>query len=480
MNIISAIEDQNVFRPFFGDNLRSWRYWMAALRCLYGMPVRGRYHDLIKQCTGRAASGMPADGFKTALFLTGRRSGKSRIAAVVGAFEACLAGHETKLAPGEIGVIAVVAPTRIQARIVRTYLRAIFDVPLLGAEIECEDRDGFQLKSGIRIDVLTGSFRTVRGHTLIAAIIDELCFFGLDDDSRVRSDSELIRALKPGLASAGGRLIAISSPYARRGWGYKAFKLYYGNAAAATLVWNCPSRTMNPTLSQAIVDEAIIEDLQAAKSEFLGEFRDDVAEFLPRSLIESLVIRNRIELLPRPELQYYGFVDMSGGRHDDAALAIGHRGDGKVVIDLLRRYKPPCNPHVIIAKMCEAMRQYGVRRAVGDNYAAEFCSAAFAANGIGYIKSALPKSALYLELLPVLCSGAIELPDDEVLINQLASLERRTRSGGKDVVDHPQGGHDDLANVVAGITYAAAKRQLRVGALPHSNLEGARRWITIA
>ena len=455
---------------------------MAALSVVYGLPVRARYHDLIKTCTGRAASGMPADGFKTALVLTGRRSGKSRVAAIIGAYEACLAGHETKLAPGEIGVIAVVAPTRIQARIVRTYLRAIFDVPLLRAEIECEDRDGFRLKSGIRIDVLTGSFRTVRGHTLIAAIIDELCFFGLDDDSRVRSDSELVRAIKPGLASANGRLIAISSPYAKRGWGYKAFKLYHGNAAATTLIWNCPSRVMNPTLPQSVVDEALAEDLQAAKSEFLGEFRDDVAEFLPRSLIESLVVRNRRELLPRSEVQYFAFVDLSGGRHDDAALAIGHKGDGKVVIDLLRRYKPPCSPSAVIGKMCSTLQQYGIRRAVGDNYGAEFTAAAFAANGIAYIKSPLPKSALYLELLPVLCSGAIELIDDEILVNQLASLERRTRSGGKDIVDHCQGGHDDLANTVAGIAYAVAKRQLRVGALPHSNLEGqgARKWITVA
>src|SRR5205085_7711562 len=51
-----------------------------------------------------------------------------------------------------------------------------------------------------------------------------------------------------------------------------------------------------------------------------------------------------------------------------------------------------------------------------------------------------------LELLPRLCSGEIELPDDRALIDQLAGLERRTRSGGKDVIDHPPGGHDDLAN----------------------------------
>jgi hypothetical protein len=30
------------------------------------------------------------------------------------------------------------------------------------------------------------------------------------------------------------------------------------------------------------------------------------------------------------------------------------------------------------------------------------------------------------------------------------SLERRTARGGRDTIDHPPGGHDDVANAVAG------------------------------
>jgi len=45
----------------------------------------------------------------------------------------------------------------------------------------------------------------------------------------------------------------------------------------------------------------------------------------------------------------------------------------------------------------------------------------------------------------------------------LASLERRTRSGGRDVIDHGQGGHDDLANVVAGLSATVGKKRLRIG-----------------
>jgi hypothetical protein len=40
--------------------------------------------------------------------------------------------------------------------------------------------------------------------------------------------------------------------------------------------------------------------------------------------------------------------------------------------------------------------------------------------------------------------------DHPKLINQLCALERRTARGGRDSIDHPLGGHDDLCNAVAG------------------------------
>jgi hypothetical protein len=93
------------------------------------------------------------------LFLTGRRSGKSRIAAVIGAYEAALAGHETKLAKGERGVVPICAPTKAQGRIVKDYLRAIFQTPLLANEVVAETREGFELNNGTRIEILAGDWR---------------------------------------------------------------------------------------------------------------------------------------------------------------------------------------------------------------------------------------------------------------------------------------------------------------------------------
>jgi hypothetical protein len=48
-------------------------------------------------------------------------------------------------------------------------------------------------------------------------------------------------------------------------------------------------------------------------------------------------------------------------------------------------------------------------------------------------------------------SSRVELLDHPRLVAQLCTLERRTARGGRDSIDHPPGGHDDIANVVAGV-----------------------------
>jgi hypothetical protein len=62
----------------------------------------------------------------------------------------------------------------------------------------------------------------------------------------------------------------------------------------------------------------------------------------------------------------------------------------------------------------------------------------------------MPKSDLFRDLLPLLNSGSITLPRDDRLVAQIVGLERRVSRAGKDSITHPDHGHDDLANCVAG------------------------------
>lgn len=161
IDIIEAIEDENLLRPFLGDSLKSWDSWMTALSLVYGLPVIGKdQRRLVKECTGRDWDPSLCDGFVTSLFLTGRRSGKSRMAALIGGYEAAVAVHGKKLAKGERGIVAVIAPSKSQARIVKDYVRAIFSPPsILQQEVASETKEGFELNNGTRIEILAGDWR---------------------------------------------------------------------------------------------------------------------------------------------------------------------------------------------------------------------------------------------------------------------------------------------------------------------------------
>jgi hypothetical protein len=107
------------------------------------------------------------------------------------------------------------------------------------------------------------------------------------------------------------------------------------------LVWDCPSRTMNPTLSEEEIAQAYEEDPASARSEFGGEWREDIAEFVTRSLVDVLVTAGRTELLPRSTHRYLAGVDLSGGRGDSAALCIIHKERGTIVQDFIRECASP-------------------------------------------------------------------------------------------------------------------------------------------
>ncbi len=488
MNIIEAIKDENLFRTFVTNtadgDLSSWQKWLSFLRVLHGLTTFADEHETIQACTGRDPQKLPDEGFTEALLLVGRRGGKSKMTALVGAAEAILGGKEKNLSRGEIAMVAILSPTRFQSRIIHSYLRGVFDsTPMLRNELAEERRESFVLKNGVEVSILTGDPRKCRGFSVIAAVVDEIAMFGLSEESKVRSDTELIRSIRPSLASTGGRLLAVGTPYAASGYAYSTFKRCFGNDDADILVWNAPTTTMNPTIDTKIIDRAIAEDPIAANVEYctsVGLFREDVDIFVSRAVVESLVVPGRKELNPTFGTQYAAFADVSGGRSDDAALSIAHKQGRVVVIDALKRYKAPHNPYEVVKQMADVLRQYGCHTCTGDAYAAEWTRQAFQAQGIDYRRAsrsewktgasairpvAKPKSQLYVDLLPRLHSGEIELLDDETLIHQLSSLQRRTRSGGRDTIDHPPGQHDDLANAVAGVVDSCRQRRVTVGSL---------------
>jgi hypothetical protein len=149
------------------------------------------------------------------------------------------------------------------------------------------------------------------------------------------------------------------------------------------------------------------------------------------------------------------FTDPAGGGQDEFTLAIGHREGDAVVLDAVRGMRG--SPALIAKEFADFMGTYGIRRVTGDRYAGRWPRDEFQKYGIAYEVSELDRNGLYIELLAAMNSGSVELPPDQKLARQMAALERRTGRSGRDLIDHPPGGHDDLANAVAGLVASIKK-----------------------
>jgi hypothetical protein len=128
-----------------------------------------------------------------------------------------------------------------------------------------------------------------------------------------------------------------------------------------------------------------------------------------------------------------------------------------VILDLVHERRAPLSPEATVAEFVEIAKPYRVPEVTGDRYSEVFVREHFRSRGLGYLASDQDRSALYVEMLPLLTSGRAQLIDDARLIAQLVSLERRTGGSGRDQITHPRNQHDDVANAAAGaLVHAAA------------------------
>uniref|UniRef100_UPI003420760B terminase large subunit domain-containing protein n=1 Tax=Marivita sp. TaxID=2003365 RepID=UPI003420760B len=272
-SILQAMTDPALFGGTFGGD--SFAAWRALLGRFYGLPIDDSGAELVEAVTQRQTA--PHSDFRELWVAIGRRGGKSHVAALVAAFEAAFQDHRDKLAPGEFATVFLIAADRAQARTLLRYVRGIFENPMLKAMIARETTAGLELTNRSAIEVATASHRAVRGYTVAAVICDEIAFWHADGAS---PDAEIIAALRPSMATLDGRLIAISSPYARRGILWDTYRRHFAQDSDRVLVAQAASRFMNPTLPQRVVEDAMAEDAPRASAEYLAQFRTDIASLL--------------------------------------------------------------------------------------------------------------------------------------------------------------------------------------------------------
>jgi len=440
LTIIDAMNNKRLFGRWFKG--ASWDGWRAVLKATAALPMSDDEVAFFRQVAERDPPKKPV---RRAAFICGRRAGKDSIASLISAHAAISFDGSGLLRPGEKAHVMSFAVDRDQSRIQLDYCRGFYQgIPFLKDKVERETKDGFELSNCVNITIATSDFRSLRGRSVLNAVISEAAFLR-DESTSGSPDIELFRAIEPGCATLDGSILTISSPYKRSGLLWELYKDHYGRNSD-TLVIKAPTRVMNPLIDPRIIDAALEKDPAAAGAEWLAEFRSDVASFIDPTVVDTAVIPGRHELPRVDGVSYVGFVDPSGGSSDSMTLAIAHAEGDRAVLDLVREVKPPFSPDNVAREFGDTLYSYGIRTVRGDRYGGMWPRERFAAHGIEYQPATKTKSDYYLAALPLLNAGRLVLLDNDRLKTQLANLERRTARGGRDSVDHPPRQHDDVVN----------------------------------
>src|SRR5262249_10246226 len=185
------------------EPLDTWQVWLITLRAAFGLPLSVKERKIFRAIAGER--GLPKQRVRELWCVCGRGSGKSRIAAAISIYFALFVKH--KLAPGERGMVLVIAGTTDQARVVFEYIGGFLEAsPALRREVVSRTRLEIKLRNGIIIAVHPNSFRSVRGRTLVACIFDEVSFWR--DETTATPDTEVYTAVLPALRT-NGMLVAI-------------------------------------------------------------------------------------------------------------------------------------------------------------------------------------------------------------------------------------------------------------------------------
>jgi hypothetical protein len=434
VNILQALAHKDAFRPFFDrrpGEWESWATWRTFLRVLEGLPLNADDVRVYRQHTERLR--LPRGGFRQAHVIAGRRSGKSMMAAVQVTFRAAFVDYSGVLAPGETGLCLCVAASKRQAQVTLGYVKAFFQgILMLRQMVVSETADGLVLNNRIRIEVLASDPRSLRGHTVVCAVLDELAFIG--SEVGAITAEEIVRSIRPSMLTIpNALLLGISSPYAKRGLLWQLFRKHFGKDDQTCLIWKAPTHVMNPSIPLEELEAMRLEDPASARAEIDAEFRDDVSGFVTREVLERCVVEGRVANAPGRQ-SYRAFCDPSGGIGDSMTAAIGHLENGVAIVDCILEKKAPFSPEQAVEEFAAVFEQYGVIKVVGDAYSGMWAAEGFGRYGITYKKSEKPRSELYLAFLARLNSKRVELLDHAGMLNQFVNLERKTARSGKDTV----------------------------------------------
>lgn len=440
----------------------------TILRAVGGAPLAKPQLQMFRRLTGTAGvlglgrTRPSPEGYRDVYLRCGRRSGKStRIAAPL-AIEALLRSDvDGLLGPGETARVLCVAPRRDQVRTLLDSCSGLLD--RLG--VTHEKINAAIRVPGLRVVIETTTADGVapRGPTAVCAIIDEAALLPYVEGSE-GYDRELIAAIRPALATTGGRLIVASTPWGREGFHFERVETLLGAPTSRAVAFEAPTWTMNPA---HFPSEAAARENEDDPRIFDREWRAvpgdlDSSAFSSTDLAACVDIGRRGSPPIRGTAYSLGYDE--GGRQAARALVITHREwrptpDGSVeyiVVDFLKRWQPGSGiaHDEVMSEVASIAKRYSNARIQRDLFAGDAVNAALSKLGARSEEVSMApaaQAARFRYLQHLVETGRIRLVDDDQLLRELRGLRETLQQAGRVTFakGSKRGEFDDLADALA-------------------------------
>jgi hypothetical protein len=185
-----------------------------------------------------------------ALLNTSRQSGKSTVVAAISLEQALTQPGSTTL---------LVSASQRQSAELLAKVRAFAMQQAEPINLEQLSVLSMRLANGSRIVSLPGRAEVIRGYTADLLVLDEASWI---------TDS-LYESVRPMLAVSGGRLIALSTPFGRRGWFYNAWTSPEKWTRVRVTAYECPRIS-----EEFLAEERRSLPANVFAAEYLCEFSD--------------------------------------------------------------------------------------------------------------------------------------------------------------------------------------------------------------
>jgi hypothetical protein len=136
-----ALESRAYFGCLLGGD--TWRAWRVLLIAIAGEELTASERAIFRTVTNRERE--PAEQVEEFWGIIGRRGGKTRSMAVLAAYIAACVDHRHVLAPGERGVLPILAVSTAQATTAFNFLSGVFAT--------APDLKGLRMADGRHVDV---------------------------------------------------------------------------------------------------------------------------------------------------------------------------------------------------------------------------------------------------------------------------------------------------------------------------------------